>query len=1825
MSRFVQSATKSSAQALLGTKGSPSGLSNFLAGFALETNVSSSEEEGPIMMHLKLMDKSSDITKQKSLREIGLLIRDMDENKLSMFVSNIIHVIINHSHHPNQSVRLATYVVLHALMEKGKAVKQAMVPDLQNLSGPWLMAMQDSDSSVQNEAVEAFNAAFSPEKRSLMLLKYKDNVLRYAFQQIEKITENGALLPAVEKETMANTTYSALLTLGYLIKQVSASQAPVMSFLETSVLLKLLLKKGKENESERKVYLLPSVRCGVLTLLREVVTVCPLSATIHALVARTLELSILDPNVYIAKRVWELLLCWCMGAGTTAIIPYFSKKFLETIIESMMKCETEGLAEIIFPSIFPLLGQLSKSPSCDGVIDEFSGALIEKIHFLMEKQPHLHKVLFMICKSLLSCWVLHSIRHTSNNSKNTLELFTVILVNLSDLLVAEATQHELLLNEIGSALADSLLKTLGRNEELFMDCMRVLCAAEDAPFVVFTSQDGTDGGATLPSREGYHHLQNAAIGFMCREMMKSATYSRWVGKLEECFAENLRLHVKEYQDLSHAAMTIRFADPMVFVPTHATAQWIGTCLTHIFQQWWTPNALEENQGEMFNWRIPCDEENIRASKYILEAVLQWKELISEKDMETLIQAASTPEAHVIVRRCVEEYWLNDDEKSMTMLLEACRTSNLENLNRYIHYKEKKKGFLEFSDSSVQNILQAIGEALDKEIGILENSFQLDKEVSGCNADEKNNFSGLSDASLLSPAGNTDPADEDGHKDSVSDSDDLEVEENPHQKKKHFSLSTTAKAKNVSHRLQMWAQCLHPHKGTLGRHFQNENALQNFFFPLVGEKMVLLLSFLSPCLYPEYYISSEALSIVRQGKEDDVTKRMLHKMDFVTAQYFQELSHLLKDLFTVCGVPTVIVDEWYEKLWNRFLGKNADNESDDSESGDNEKEESKEETKSDSTFFLLVAVQQIQQLLPLASPKLLRAIVSSKDVWDAFQIEPVHTLHMASLFDGHYTLDQMHVSLYFAVRTAQMIRLFDFCEVHSYFAADDSKTLRNLDRIEKQRAKRFYFLLRSATALRLFSSTTQAQLKKLLRSMVLQFSAGRVPEHLAGLIIETESEMREQLICTLASVLHDMANNLESLEKPCFSHFVQKIGGYLTEFMIREVIPNSELGSIKAFQVSYYTIFFQLLDTIADALQMNLLISISPELLLLFKEAGSLLTTFDYLTVKMYLVIHRHLAVKLEINELTVKSLILYAQSQNLINGLEVLVELSCCRVLHPPIFGELVRCIIHSMSRVYPLKHLPSNGRLIQASSLHQAEQKRSFEFLWRSVMAAITARKGIILHNRLDSVLRGTVNLLIFDAVCECVSHLRDANRLKEVPHFAKLIASTVVFLSTLQPEDISVLRASESSTHTIASMFTFAYLWLCATPLPKLEAIGLDRVAGVMRAACLLANLTLVHSGIPLTSQLDAIISKLPTKPLRTEFSSSKALKLRVYRRHNTLLRRTRKHSLALFPFLLGWGAYLTNTSSSPDQLEKFQRTSVYTLLDLLLTLMLSPKVPGSSHLDSTFVSATCSLKEEKGGNYRDPKLGMHPVHECESLATNIGTALHPLMCPDSHDLMSALAKTSEVLFIALLQGSTFSIVKDWLDTVEKTIQDLIFRFVRCRISPVIVKEALKGVLSHSPDGKPAFSPSEAMTVEVSLANRDILLTYAVEEDNISVRITFPSEYPLAPSGLEYGSRERVRGVSVKKWRWWMMKMMTKLFGGSFNIWDSIVLFQRNLEAHFEGVEPCPICYSIISSSDAKMPTVQCATCNNSAKFHMSCLVSWWSKSEDITCPLCRALWVV
>lgn len=68
-----------------------------------------------------------------------------------------------------------------------------------------------------------------------------------------------------------------------------------------------------------------------------------------------------------------------------------------------------------------------------------------------------------------------------------------------------------------------------------------------------------------------------------------------------------------------------------------------------------------------------------------------------------------------------------------------------------------------------------------------------------------------------------------------------------------------------------------------------------------------------------------------------------------------------------------------------------------------------------------------------------------------------------------------------------------------------------------------------------------------------------------------------------------------------------------------------------------------------------------------------------------------------------------------------------------------------------------------------------------------------------------------------------------------------------------------------------------------------------------------------------------------------------------------------------------------------------------------------------------------------------------------------------------------------------------------------------------------------------------------------------------------------------------------------------------------EAIGIWKSNFDKEFEGVEECPICYSVIHTANHSLPRLACKTCKH--KFHSACLYKWFSTSHKSTCPLCQS----
>ncbi|KAI0161086.1 hypothetical protein GGR52DRAFT_562845 [Hypoxylon sp. FL1284] len=190
-----------------------------------------------------------------------------------------------------------------------------------------------------------------------------------------------------------------------------------------------------------------------------------------------------------------------------------------------------------------------------------------------------------------------------------------------------------------------------------------------------------------------------------------------------------------------------------------------------------------------------------------------------------------------------------------------------------------------------------------------------------------------------------------------------------------------------------------------------------------------------------------------------------------------------------------------------------------------------------------------------------------------------------------------------------------------------------------------------------------------------------------------------------------------------------------------------------------------------------------------------------------------------------------------------------------------------------------------------------------------------------------------------------------------------------------------------------------------------------------------------------------------------------------------------------------------------------------------------------------------------------------------------------------------------------------KSWyIDCRSKQTKIAVAGWMTRYFSPIIIEEALKDVSNWNKTQEPPADDEKELIVKVSIPAREVVAGYEIDEQQASISIRVPQEYPL--EGVSVVGTNRV-AVNEKKWQSWIMTTQGVITFSGGSIIDGLTTFRRNIVGAMEGQMECAICYSIIST-DKKMPDKRCQTCRN--LFHRTCLYKWFQSSNQNTCPLCR-----
>lgn len=237
-----------------------------------------------------------------------------------------------------------------------------------------------------------------------------------------------------------------------------------------------------------------------------------------------------------------------------------------------------------------------------------------------------------------------------------------------------------------------------------------------------------------------------------------------------------------------------------------------------------------------------------------------------------------------------------------------------------------------------------------------------------------------------------------------------------------------------------------------------------------------------------------------------------------------------------------------------------------------------------------------------------------------------------------------------------------------------------------------------------------------------------------------------------------------------------------------------------------------------------------------------------------------------------------------------------------------------------------------------------------------------------------------------------------------------------------------------------------------------------------------------------------------------------------------------------------------------------------------------------------------------------GLSEAASAATRATTSGSLLFSVesLWPLELEKMSSFAGGIYGLMLHVLPAY----VRGWFsDLRDRNASAVIESFTKTYCSPPLIANELSQI-------KKSNFHDENFSVSVSKSANEVVATYTKDETGMDLVIRLPVSYPLRPVDVDC---TRSLGISEVKQRKWLMSMMLFVRNQNGALAEAIGIWKRNFDKEFEGVEECPICYSVIHTTNHSLPRLACRTCKH--KFHSACLYKWFSTSHKSSCPLCQS----
>jgi hypothetical protein len=225
-----------------------------------------------------------------------------------------------------------------------------------------------------------------------------------------------------------------------------------------------------------------------------------------------------------------------------------------------------------------------------------------------------------------------------------------------------------------------------------------------------------------------------------------------------------------------------------------------------------------------------------------------------------------------------------------------------------------------------------------------------------------------------------------------------------------------------------------------------------------------------------------------------------------------------------------------------------------------------------------------------------------------------------------------------------------------------------------------------------------------------------------------------------------------------------------------------------------------------------------------------------------------------------------------------------------------------------------------------------------------------------------------------------------------------------------------------------------------------------------------------------------------------------------------------------------------------------------------------------------------------------------------------------------LQGLAQLCGVLYYNVVRTLP-ALVRSWSSDVDKKTLLLVEKFTIQFISPALVQYEVENIIQYAIKTKQ--KPTDDFQIKGNKSTAQVTAIYVKDDVNLSskkifvewklmvflVVLSIPPTYPLKGVTVEEGKKA---GVHESLWRKWLLSIHTLMLTQDGSVLDAVLLWKSNLDKHFDGVEVCPICYSLFHTSNHSLPNLACKTCKN--KFHSACMYKWIKVSHKNDCPLCK-----